>query len=257
MILSFAATCIGSISGCGGGFIIKPVLDATHLMKTPTIGLLSSSTVLVMTIVSLIKNARNPKKAKINVKTSTCLGIGAIFGGIAGKWLFDVVKHSLHNDNMVGMVQSICLFIITLGVFIYVRNKSKVKSLHIEGVVSCLIMGLLLGLIAAFLGIGGGILNVAVLYYFFSMDAKEAAINSLYIILLSQISHIGTMFVTNTVPAFEPLMLILMLVGGVVGGYVGSIFGHKIENNTIEKVFCGVLAAVAVLNLVNIITFAI
>ncbi|MEI3183290.1 MAG: sulfite exporter TauE/SafE family protein [Lachnospiraceae bacterium] len=38
---------------------------------------------------------------------------------------------------------------------------------------------------SSFLGIGGGPINLVVLLYFFSMDTKAAAQNSLYIILFS------------------------------------------------------------------------
>ena len=67
-------------------------------------------------------------------------------------------------------------------------DKTKLTPARI--LVSYVVIGVFLGIISSFLGIGGGTSNVAVLFFFFSMEAKEAAKNSLYIIIFSQISSI-------------------------------------------------------------------
>ena len=46
-------------------------------------------------------------------------------------------------------------------------------------------MSITLGILSSFLGIGGGPINLVVLFFFFSMDTKTAAQNSLYTILFS------------------------------------------------------------------------
>ena len=57
---------------------------------------------------------------------------------------------------------------------------------------------------SSFLGIGGGPINLVVLFYFFSMETKTAAQNSLYIILFSQITSLLTTLITHSVPEFTP-----------------------------------------------------
>lgn len=87
------------------------------------------------------------------------------------------------------------------------------------------------------LGIGGGPINLVVLYYFFSMSTKTAAQNSLYIILVSQITSIATTLFTKTVPEFEWLWLVLMVAGGIGGGVVGRLINKRIDNKQVEKLF--------------------
>lgn len=83
----------------------------------------------------------------------------------------------------------------------------------------CGAIGLVLGVMSSFLGIGGGPINLVVLFFFFSMDTKTAAENSLYIILFSQIASLfASLFaslLTRTVPEFSLGMLLLMAAGGI------------------------------------------
>ena len=53
--------------------------------------------------------------------------------------------------------------------------------------------------LSAFLGIGGGPINLAILSFCFSMDSKTAALNSLYIILFSQAASFINTLVRGTV----------------------------------------------------------
>ena len=69
------------------------------------------------------------------------------------------------------------------------------------------------------------------------MSTKTAAQNSLYIILVSQITSIATTLFTKTVPEFEWLWLVLMVAGGIGGGVVGRLINKRIDNKQVEKLF--------------------
>ena len=55
-VVVLIATIVGSISGIGGGVLIKPVMDAIFPMTTSEISFLSGTTVLTMTVVSLLRS---------------------------------------------------------------------------------------------------------------------------------------------------------------------------------------------------------
>ena len=63
--------------------------------------------------------------------------------------------------------------------------------MQVKNSLVCVAVGLTLGIMSSFLGIGGGPINLVVLYFFFSMETKVAAQNSLYIILIFQITGIS------------------------------------------------------------------
>ena len=105
-------------------------------------------------------------------------------------------------------------------------------------------IGLLLGIMSSFLGIGGGPINLVVLGYFFSMDTKTAAANSLYIILFSQTASLLATLLTASVPEFRIPALILMVAGGIGGGIVGRKLNKKMDNKAVDKLFIGLMVLI-------------
>ena len=144
---------------------------------------------------------------------------------------------------MVGGVQAVALGIITLGTLLYTLNKSRIKTRTTSNKLVCLVIGLLLGIMSSFLGIGGGPINLVVLGYFFSMDTKTAAANSLYIILFSQMASLIATLISG-VPEFRILALILMVAGGIGGGIVGRKLNKKMDNRAVDKLFIGLMVLI-------------
>ena len=112
-------------------------------------------------------------------------------------------------------------------------------------------------MISAFLGIGGGPANVAVLYFFFSMEAKEAAKNSIYIIIFSQVSSIVTALVSGTVPDFSWVNLLSMMAGGVGGALIGAAVSKRIDNRGVEKLFQALLLTITAIACYNILKYTV
>ena len=93
-------------------------------------------------------------------------------------------------------------------------------------------------------GIGGGPINLVVLYYFFSMDTKPAAQNSLYIILLSQAASLLFTIFRGKVPEFPVVLFVCMVCCGILGGMVGRKINKKIDSQMVNKLFLGLLVVI-------------
>lgn len=252
-LVCLIASTVGSIVGAGGGVIIKPVLDMIGILPVSTVSFCSGCTVLVMAVCSLLRGRKNG--VKLEVRTSTVLAIGAVIGGLFGKWLFEKVRSGFGSEQLLGAVQAIVLTLITIGVFLYVCNKDKLPSMRVENLAATALIGVFLGVISSFLGIGGGTSNIAVLYFFFSMDAKKAAKNSLYIIVFSQISSILTSVLTSSVPSFDWIHLLGMMLGGVLSAFVGSAISKRIDNKGVEKVLRVLLLVIIAIDFYNAAKF--
>ena len=113
-----------------------------------------------------------------------------------------------------------------MGTLLYTINKAKISTKRLNNKISCVPVGLMLGIMSSFLGIGGGPINLVVLGFLFSMDSKTAAANSLYIILFSQLASLTSTLLSG-VPPFQPLALAVMIAGGVGGGIVGRALNKK------------------------------
>ena len=253
-VVCFLASVIGAICGIGGGVVIKPVLDALGLLDVDVISFLSGCTVLSMTTYSVLKGKQSGQ-SRINQKTGIPLALGAAVGGLLGKVLFSWVLAASPDKDAVGAVQSTCLMLVTVGTFVYTIFKSRVKTLHVKNVLCCAGIGMALGIMSSFLGIGGGPINLVVLFYFFSMTTKVAAENSLYIIFFSQIASLLSSLVAGSVPEFQIGVLVLMAAGGICGGIVGRALNRKLKDQTVDRLFMGIMAVIIFINIYNIWKF--
>lgn len=253
-IICFGACIIGAICGIGGGVIIKPVLDAFGIMGVATISFLSSCTVLSMTTYSVIKGKLSGE-SRIDGKIGFALAVGAVYGGVLGKWAFQLILSMSENKNKVGAIQAICLLIVTVGTLIYTIYKDKINTHQVSNTFYCIIIGVFLGILSSFLGIGGGPINLVLLFYFFSMSTKTAAENSLYIIFFSQIASLLQSMMTGSVPVFSVTILIIMVAGGILGGIFGRALNKKVEEETVDRLFIGLMVMMILINIYNIYKF--
>jgi len=255
-LIAILTSVVGSICGIGGGVLIKPILDSVGIMSVSAVSFLSGCTVLAMAVISVGKSLSN-RQTKINKKITPILGVGAAVGGVIGKLVFSYIKQVAGNESLVGLVQSIVLAFITVAtlVYMYCKHQDKIHTLRIENYAASAIIGLLLGLLSSFLGIGGGPINLAVLSFFFSMDTKESATNSLFIILLSQIASLIQTLMTASVPTFNVLFLCVMVGGGVVGGFAGQAVNKKLSERQVERLFNVLLVVVVGVCVYNAVRF--
>lgn len=253
-LMCIISTTLGAISGIGGGVIIKPVMDAVSGLSVSVISFLSGCTVLGMSVVSVLRSRGG--EAKIDPRQGTLLAVGGAIGGVGGKAIFDVVKSSFGNDGLVGTIQSILMIVLTVGVLVYVLNKARIPTLQVKNSAGCLAIGLTLGVMSSFLGIGGGPINLAVLYFFFSMDTKTAALNSLYIILFSQIASFCSTVFQGRVPDFDPMTLAVMVAGGILGGFVGRAFSRRMSPEQVDRLFRWMLVLIIAISCYNLWRYA-
>lgn len=250
-LVSFIASAIGAICGIGGGVIIKPTLDLFGWEDVSTISFLSGCTVLSMSCYSVGKSMLSGEKT-VNLKLGTPIAIGAAIGGICGKQIFSTIKAISANPEVIGGIQAICLAAITFGTLIYTLKRCSIQAKAVCSPLLCALIGLVLGIISSFLGIGGGPINLAVLYYFFGMDTKTATANSLYIIFFSQIASLFTTIITRSVPEFVPVSLTLMVVSGIVGGIIGRRINKRIIAEDVEKLFISLMIVIIGVSLWNV-----
>lgn len=256
LAVSLLASTAGAICGIGGGVVIKPVLDLLGLASVSTISFLSGCTVLSMSCYSVGKGMV-AGDSKVDLRTGTPLALGAAIGGIVGKQMFTAIRGLFTNPNSVGAVQAACLVVITLGTLVYTLKRSNISTHQVTSPIFCCIIGLALGICSSFLGIGGGPVNLVILYFFFSMDTKTAASNSLYIILFSQAASLLVTLVTNTIPEFKLSALVFMVLGGILGGVIGRKLNKKLDDSAVDKLFVGLMVVIICISAYNAWQYAV
>ncbi len=254
-LVSLCASAVGAICGIGGGVIIKPVLDLLHLETVATISFLSGCTVLSMSCYSVGRTMLAGEK-RVNLSTGTPLAIGAAAGGLLGNQLFSAVRSLFENPNAVGSVQAACLAVVTAGTLLYTVCKARIPTHRVESRAVCAVIGLALGCMSSFLGIGGGPINLVVLYFFFSMDTRTAAANSLYIIFFSQLASLLITIASGSTPPFPPMALVLMVAGGIGGGIVGRSLNRRMDDRAVDRLFIALMAVIIGISIMNSVRYA-
>ncbi len=242
--VAFFATTLGAMAGLGGGVIIKPVLDALGIYAVSNVGMLSSFTVLSMAVVSVTRQAACGFQFQ---KESVLLAAGGVGGGVLGKEALTLFMNLTPSDMIAGAIQSFLL----AGLLLLVILRGKLPHISLENNAAVSGAGCLLGLTSSFLGIGGGPINVLVLMTLLGMNAKEAAVNSLFIILLSQSSKITWCMISSGFVDYDLSMLNVMIPGAILGGLLGVQVSRRLQATHIERVFNVTLTGLVLLNIFN------
>jgi len=252
-LIAFGATTAGSICGIGGGIVIKPILDATGLIGVSAGSALSGLTVLAMAIVTLARRCGGRLRG-LDLGRSVPLALGSIAGGYLGKWLFQLA-HSRLGEAAAGTLQASLLLALTLLALLYTLAEESIRTHSVKSRLACAGAGALLGGVSSLLGIGGGPFNLILLSFLFGMDIREAGLNSLFVIALSQLASLVAIGAAGFA-AIDPLLLIAMVSGGVAGGFLGSAICRRLSNRQIRALFVGMMLWITLICVYNILRFS-
>lgn len=251
-IIVLCATMIGAITGLGGGIIIKPAFDFVGIDTTSMISVYSTVAVFTMCLVSIYKRS----KQGFHVKKQIALGLalGSIVGGKIGDVIF---LHAVDNwgSQAVSATQSVILFLLLGGIILFTLNKESIRTLEVTNLVAIVTIGLTVGIISVYLGIGGGPLNIALLVYFFSMKAKDAAAYSILMIFFAQIIKMGT--VIRDFEKYNNVSLVILAIAifAVLGGWIGTKIQSKLTHEAVEKLYLGLMGILVLMTAFNVFKF--
>lgn len=243
----FLATLLGSFVGLGGGVIIKPVLDVINAHSLTEISFFSSCAVFAMSITSTTRHII--KKTPIKPSIVLLVALGSVGGGLFGNYLFNYALSVSSTPNTVRGIQSAILAVFLVCVIIFVSG--NFKTFNVKNPIAILLSGLLLGTAAAFLGIGGGPINVAFLTLMFSFTMRDAAVYSVAVIFFSQCANIISTYIKTGFSGFDMKVLLVIIPVAVIGGFIGSILNRKCNEKAIKVTFTIAVSSVAALSLYN------
>ncbi|MCD7722416.1 MAG: sulfite exporter TauE/SafE family protein [Clostridiales bacterium] len=249
-VIIFCSTLLGALVGIGSGVIIKPVLDLIGYDTVAVVNFISSCSVFFMSITSSAKHIIS--KTKIDAKFLLTLSAGSVVGGMLGTLLFNKLS-ALVDNSLLKSIQGIVLGTLLIVALICMNAKSK-RSFQVKGIAGTAAVGLFIGVIASFLGIGGGPINVAFLVLFFSINIKDAAVYSVGMIFFSQLTKLITMAVTGSIPDVNWLTLVIAIACAGIGGVIGARLNKKCSDKFLSKVFTVAISFVAAINFYNAIT---
>lgn len=243
------ATVLGALTGLGGGVIIKPMFDLLGQDTAVTIGVYSAIAVFTMSIVSIFKQTRSG--FSFDLKTLLFISFGSIAGGVIGELIFnDFVK--LFSNTQIKVTQNILLLIMLIFILIYTKNQAHFGKYRLKRFDSIFIVGLLLGSISVFLGIGGGPLNVAMLMLLFSFTMKESTIYSIATIFFAQLSKLILSGIHGDLFNIDYKVAVIISIMAVVGGYIGTLINQKLNEASVTRAYTLLMTVLSFVSVFNV-----
>ncbi|MCA5014505.1 MULTISPECIES: sulfite exporter TauE/SafE family protein [unclassified Enterococcus] len=244
----FLSNTVGALSGMGGGVIIKPALDFLGYHSLNTIAFYSSVAVFTMSISSTYKQYQNG----IHIQWNKAVGVsmGSLIGGMIGDLLLNRALIATSNQEQVQMIQYSIMLITLILVLLY--NQFSDWHFQFKRSSVFVFVGLFLGILSTFLGIGGGPINVACLIFFFGMEIKSATVYSIITIFFSQLAKLGTIAFSTGFAGFDLTMLWAIIPAALLGGYVGGVFSKKMSEQRVAQLYSFVIFLVILLNSYNL-----
>ena len=248
-LIALISCVIGALGGIGGGIIIKPTVDLLGQYSLMNIGLLASSTVLAMTVVSVWKMRRHIMG--VGLRLVGLIAIGSLIGGIFGGYIFNAISNYFKVDKYIGIIQTIVLIVVILAVVAIELFKKHLTQRAYRSPLVIIGIGTILGAVSSFLGIGGPF-NKPTIYFLLGLTAKGSTVASLCIVFFSQASNVVRTLYLNGLEPFDLSVLPYMIAGAILGGYLGGLIINKVDESLYDKLFMGVLMVILAINFLNL-----
>ena len=260
---------LSGMFGVGGGFLMTPLLFFIGI--PPAVAVATEAVQIVASSFSGV--LAHLRRKSVDLRMGTVLLIGGLVGAALGVLLFNYLKSLGQVDLLVKLCYVVFLGVI--GGLMFVESwrairrskvvggpplrkkhgwvhalpfklKFRVSGLYIS-VIPPLIVGLLVGILAAIMGVGGGFIMVPAMIYLLGMPTKVVIGTSLFQIIF--VTAFTTMLHATTNFTVDIVLAVLLLVGGVIGAQVGSRIGVKMKAEQLRillaimvLVVCGKLA---------------
>jgi len=259
---------LSGIFGVGGGFLMTPLLIMFGI--PPTVAAASDSNQIVGASTS--GTLAHFRLGNVDFKMGLILLVGGIAGGTVGVQIIKVLRQLGNADFLINLTYVLMLGII--GSYMFAESLQSMrkaqKKIHAPGVrkeslygrmvkilpwqmefkrsgvrvsvLMVLILGILVGILAAIMGVGGGFIMVPVMVYMLRMPMHVVVGTSLFQILFTCINVTIMQAWRNHTVDF--ILALLLLIGSSVGAQVGAKLGKKLRGDQLKILLASLVLVV-------------
>ncbi|MEM1429667.1 MAG: sulfite exporter TauE/SafE family protein [Pseudomonadota bacterium] len=245
---------LSGMFGVGGGFLMTPLLFFIGI--PPAVAVATEANQIVASSFSGV--LAHLRRKTVDLRMGTVLLIGGLVGAALGVLVFNWLKSLGQVDLLVKLCYVVFLgivgglmFVESLGALRRARAADKsgkppvpprrsrgwvhalpfkmrfrTSGLYIS-VLPPLVVGLVVGVLAAIMGVGGGFIMVPAMIYLLGMPTKVVVGTSLFQIIF--VTAFTTLLHATTNFTVDMLLALLLLIGGVIGAQVGTQIGTRLK----------------------------
>ena len=268
---------LSGLFGVGGGFLMTPLLIMFGI--PPTIAAATDSNQIVAASVS--GTYAHWRVGNVDFKMGFYLLIGGFVGGLVGVEFIKVLR-AMGNAGFVIKITYVLMLGI-VGAYMFIESIQSMKKKKTEEVVQKkeskiaiflkslpfqtrfeksgvthsvmvpIVLGALVGILAAIMGVGGGFLMVPIMFYILKMPMHVIVGTSLFQILFTCIEVTFLQSYTNHTVDF--VLAVLLLIGSTFGAQVGAILGRKLKADQL-KILLAVIVLVVTVKIITELTLS-
>ena len=259
---------LSGIFGVGGGFLMTPLLIMFGI--PPTVAAASDSNQIVGASTS--GTLAHLRLGNVDFKMGLLLLAGGIVGGTVGVQIIKILRQLGNADFLINLTYVLMLGIIGSYMFAESLQSMRKAQRHIVApevkkessyariekilpwqmefkrsgvrlsVLMPLVLGTLVGILAAIMGVGGGFIMVPVMVYMLRMPMHVVVGTSLFQILFTCMNvTIMQAWENHTV---DFILALVLLIGSSIGAQVGAKLGKKLRGDQLKILLASLVLVV-------------
>jgi uncharacterized membrane protein YfcA len=254
---------LSGMFGVGGGFLTTPLLLLAGI--PPVVAVATSANQVVASSFSGV--FAHLKRNTVDIRMGLLLLAGGLVGSAAGVQVFALIREAGQVELFVQVVYVVFLggtgalmFVESLNAFrkarvgkpptrrkhnwiqaLPLKVKFRTSGLYIS-VIPPLLIGLLVGLLAAIMGVGGGFIMVPAMIYLLGMPTKVVVGTSLFQIIF--VASFTTLLHATNNYSVDMILAVLLILGGVIGAQVGTRLGARLKAEQLRILLAVLVLAV-------------
>jgi uncharacterized membrane protein YfcA len=259
---------LSGLFGVGGGFLMTPLLIMLGI--PPTVAAASDSNQIVAA--SSSGTYAHARAGSVDFKMGTLLLLGGVVGGSAGVYVIRLLRGLGNADFVITVTYVVMLS--GVGTYMFFESLASIRggqrisrrdrgpsfyarlveqlpwktefprsNVRLSGLMP-LALGVLVGVLAAIMGVGGGFIMVPVMVYLLRMPMHVVVGTSLFQILFTCINVTILQATVNHTVDF--VLALLLLVGSVIGAQLGAEVSKRLRADQLKILLAMIVLAVTV-----------
>ena len=266
-ILSLVVGVLSGLFGVGGGFLMTPFL--IFLGIPPAYAVPNEANNILGTSIS--GSTTHYLKGTLDYKMGLMIVVGGVAGTILGIITFSYFKDIGKINIVISLAYMYILAII--GTIMLVQGVSEIdrvrkkviiknklhshywihglpfrmrfkKSKLYESIFTPIIIGLLVGYLAAIMGVGGAFILVPAMIYIIGMPTKLIPGTSLFVTIF--ISAIVTVLHAFHYGSIDLMLVMVLILGSILGVQIGQKLGEKVDSSQFKAILAFLLLLVGI-----------
>jgi len=265
---------LSGLFGVGGGFLLTPLLIMIGI--PPTVAAASDSNQIVAAASS--GTFAHSRSGNVDYKMGVLLLLGGLLGGTGGVQLIKLLRATGQADFVIRLTYVAMLALI--GSYMFLDSLRALRGAEVRvavagpaeagrrpsvyarlvqalpykmtfersgvriSVVMPLALGVLVGVLAAIMGVGGGFIMVPVMVYLLRMPMHVVVGTSLFQILFTCVNV--TVLQAHMNHTVDFLLALMLLVGSTTGAQLGARISKRLRADQLKILMAGIILAVMV-----------